>query len=689
MDLNHASNIGDFEMVKRLIESGVKVEYRSIYNCINNRYIDILYYLIDHNDNLNLLDSKGNTYLFYTVMYNLYEASKYLIEKGCNVNIINNDGLTPLYFSMFTDNSQLIELLINHANINIVNLNKDTLLHIASKRDNLYIAELLIKKGINVNALNVDNESAIFNCLKFFSYDRVVIENEEDYKTIEISFTNNIKIFDLLVRNGAWLNIKDFNKNSILHICKHNEIFKRLLKYDLNINDQNNNGFTPLHIITQKGNLEIVNLLIDKGALLDIKSNYGNTALHYAIQNKYEDVSKLLIDKGADVNIVNNQNVYPIHRAIDISSISIVKHLVENGADLDVKNHNGLNVLSMVCCHSNIEILRYLFRQDQMDSQCNFKCTALHYAVSRGNNEIIKFLIDHKANLNILDYRDKTPIYIAVIKGNIDIVEYLIKHGADLYFDKAKPNLLLQAACIEGYDDIMELLIREGMDIYSLDNRGNTLLHIAASKGHINSLKCLLKYDIVITTNDNKATPLHLACCNESIEFIKCLVDNIKDKEKHINEALANKHTCLYIAIEKKNIRLVKYLVSNGALVNIKDGIGNSPLHMAMYYDNEIIIRYLVYSNADIYIKNNLNISPMDIAIRNDRSNLMFIDYTNKTYVDKDELCKICLLIYNEHNLDSMVLYCNHRYCSLCIKGLQDNDINKCPTCKRFCIELI
>lgn len=689
--MHYACYIGDFELVKCLIENNILIDYDSMYNAIHNKHINILHYLIEHNNDLKRLDNMNNTYLHYTVINNLFEASKLLVEKGCDVNAKNKDNLTPLHCAMFTDNSDLIEFLINLANLNILDHEKNTLLHTAAKRDNIRIITLLLDKGLDVNALNVYNETPIFNTIKIEEYERVVLEKENRILQMKLTTVNNLEIFKLFVNRGALITLQDVNNNTLLHFCKHVEIFKLLLEYDFDVNHKNNNGFTSLHIASEKGNLEIINMLIDKGALLNIKTRFGDTPLHYAIQNEHEDASKLLIDKGADVNSVDNKNVYPIHRAINISSLSIIKHLIEHGADIDVKNNNGLNILSVVCCHNDIEIIKYLFKENQVNEQSHQKFTPLYFAIFKGNLDVVKFLIDHNADVNIKDEEGKTPIYTAVLKGYIHIVQYLIDHGADLYFDKSDPNLLLHTACTDGYNDIMDLLINKGMDVNSLDKDGNTLLYKAAYNNYLDVVKCLIKNNADVTIKITQYTPLHCACFNENVEMIKCLVEHAKDKTKYVNEGLANKQSSLHIVVEHKNIKLIKYLISNGALVNLKDISGNTPLHIAMYYyddhydDN--IIRYLVYANSDINIKNDLDESSLDIAKRKNITNLMYIEKVNETYVDKEESCKVCLQPYEDKK--TITLYCKHKYCVSCVEGLQNNNINTCPTCKRFCYDLI
>lgn len=66
-----------------------------------------------------------------------------------------------------------------------------------------------------------------------------------------------------------------------------------------------NNGNAPIHIAAQNGHLDLVNLLIEKKAEVNVQNKKGNTALHMAVGYDYYDVAKALIDAGADMELKN------------------------------------------------------------------------------------------------------------------------------------------------------------------------------------------------------------------------------------------------------------------------------------------------------------------------------------------------------------------------------------------------
>ena len=85
-------------------------------------------------------------------------------------------------------------------------------------------------------------------------------------------------------------------------------IARELINRGININNQDINGMTALHYLSDHFDLGIAKLLLEKGADVNIKDKHGNNALWYSIgNNKCNELSKLLGDAGADIY---SKNVY-------------------------------------------------------------------------------------------------------------------------------------------------------------------------------------------------------------------------------------------------------------------------------------------------------------------------------------------------------------------------------------------
>ncbi|XCA36371.1 MAG: ankyrin repeat domain-containing protein [Wolbachia endosymbiont of Armadillidium vulgare] len=135
---------------------------------------------------------------------------------------------------------------------------------------------------------------------------------------------------------------------------------------------------------------------------------------------------------------------------------------------------------------------------------------------------------------------------------------------------------------------------------------GATRLHSAASLGDLSKVATLVKHNAYIDTRDhNGQTPLHYTIQSGNTEVAKYLIDNganlnIRDNYYHkTNTQYVYYKTPLHYAIESGNTEIAKYLVDRGANPNIQDAYSKAPLYSAIYSGNAEIVKYLLDHNAD------------------------------------------------------------------------------------------
>lgn len=109
-----------------------------------------------------------------------------------------------------------------------------------------------------------------------------------------------------------------------------------------NIEAQDKAGENAMMLAALNGDLDLVKLLIAKGAEVNKK---GWAPLHYAAANGHDDVVKLLLDQSAYIDAGSPNGTTPLMMAARGNHISTVKLLLDNGADLNVKNQLGLTAL--------------------------------------------------------------------------------------------------------------------------------------------------------------------------------------------------------------------------------------------------------------------------------------------------------------------------------------------------------
>jgi len=238
--------------------------------------------------------------------------------------------------------------------------------------------------------------------------------------------------------------------NLVSYIKQNNiEGVRKLLQEGVDPNQlvpTNTGAVLPLFESVKSGNLNIVNLLLDKGADINIRNSVGYTALHAAIHRDNGPLIKLLLDRGIDPNIPGHKGENSLSFALDrqdrLDAIlpSVIELLVQNDVDPNSPDQNNQ--------------------------------TSLFYAVKRSNAPLIQFLLNNGANVNHLDNRRRNVLYYEIdsVEPSINIIKLLLDNGAD-------PNNALRIAIIEEVDmNIIRLLIEKGANVNYVDTKGENIL---------------------------------------------------------------------------------------------------------------------------------------------------------------------------------------------------------------------
>ena len=315
--------------------------------------------LIDLGANVNAQRSDDKvTPLILSAGWNNFMAVNLLLDHGADANIASVDACTPLHLAVMKGNQNVVKLFLEkNALVNTQDADGDSPLHTAVSKGFFYITKLLVKKGSNVNLQNKEGRTPLFLGVmnKHKQLIKLLIENEADvsieYKEICTKriclvrgkdrgragwhyvlvkkhllglFLKRTKAgslngadFGAVLRRG-WgkyppegtgdkiLEEGDFKEIpgvTILHIAsKENnepEIIDLLVKSGANVNAQDAEGFTPLHMATIHGNLKIVKKLVDLEADVDIVTTDGKTAAELAQLNEELEIEEYLESKMA------------------------------------------------------------------------------------------------------------------------------------------------------------------------------------------------------------------------------------------------------------------------------------------------------------------------------------------------------------------------------------------------------
>ena len=248
-----------------------------------------VYLLLDHGADVNIAEADGYSPLHIAVSNGFFDIAKHLVKKGSNVNLQNKEGSTPLFLGVKNKHEQLIKLLIeNEADVSIgckENSTDRTYLVRGKVRRRAAWHYVLVKKHLLGLFLKRTNGGSL-DVADFGD----VLRSGRGKEPPEGTTDKILKECDF--------KFKEIPGVTVLHIAskknKEPEIIDLLVKSGANVNAQDAEGFTPLHMAAIHGNLKVVKKLVDLEADVNIITTDGKNAAELAHLNEELDIEEYL-----------------------------------------------------------------------------------------------------------------------------------------------------------------------------------------------------------------------------------------------------------------------------------------------------------------------------------------------------------------------------------------------------------
>ncbi|MBT4884838.1 MAG: hypothetical protein HON55_01630, partial [Legionellales bacterium] len=338
--LNMATYFSHLDIAEFLIKKGAnlnakdKYGFTPIHLAIVQDNLELVKLFLGRDPNIiNTADNYANINpLHIAVSFGHIDIAEFLINKDADVNAKDKSGSTPMHMAIIQVDKKIAKGLIK-ALINIEKIDLDakdnkgyTPLHTAIERLNLGAAKAFITKGANINAK--DN--------KGYTPLHTAIEHR------------NLRSVNALIEKNADVNAKDNQGYTPLHMAvfqSETVILQALITKGANINANDNQGYTPLHIAAFQSETETLQALIKVEKIdLNAKNKQGNTPLHMAAIGGHIDIVKVLLEKGAEVGIKNSQDYTALNIAHQGDNQEIIK-LIETAMDSkDTPENKGMKL---------------------------------------------------------------------------------------------------------------------------------------------------------------------------------------------------------------------------------------------------------------------------------------------------------------------------------------------------------
>ena len=338
------------------------------------------------------------------------------------------------------------------------------------------------------------------------------------------------------------------NNRNILHLACINNKYNILLKYKNYIKyfiKGDNDGNTPLHLLLIGGYFNTFKKILPKiknqSNIFELINNNDETILY--LVNKYDNkLFQYLLNKVIDTNI-----------GFNIGSIPLLIYNIKQSQNINDINYNNVELL--IKKDADINYPKYM--------------PPLCYSLYEKKPYFLKLLIESKADINVTDKNEMTPLFIATENKDYDSVKLLIHHKANINnINTLTDDNIMKYAIVDKQDEIINMLLNNNFNLHSVDKYLNTSLHLAI----INQCNPEIIYRLIYNGDMNKKnlngeTPLHLLVKKYDIDIYDMILEN-----KKLDIFVEDKYnkTPLYY-IDKQHINNLMNIVISSYVKQLKE----------------------------------------------------------------------------------------------------------------------
>ena len=377
-----------------------------------------------------------------------------LESAGLDLGLPDDYGFTPLLAAIYAGDRLAIQFLMDRngviENINVCTTqDRDTPLSVTLRDRNYQLAAELVEAGAKID---VDVEAGY----------PILLDAVEK---------KDLKLFNFLLSHGAdveYRGVQPVNALALAASSGDYSLMKRIIKKGADVNTRGESGNPLLVEAVLEGDLKKARLLLENGAEVNVhcleNESMGLTSLSYAISQDASDIVNILFEYGADLDINGVDGDPLIYQAIAEADLVATQHFLDLGANPNIISREGKTPLEAAVSGENIDAVELLLagKADPSLAGRGLKSPLL-LAIENGNIAIANLLISYGAKF------DKQKLLAkAYGEFNTPLVSLLLEAGADPESAIPKSNeRLFDVAVREGANGAVRTLLDSGAVIGS------------------------------------------------------------------------------------------------------------------------------------------------------------------------------------------------------------------------------
>jgi len=401
-----------------------------------------------------------------------------------------------------------------------------------------------------------------------------------------------------------------------------------------------------LHWAASRGNAEIVDYLLGKGASADNEDSHGSTPILFAAGSGQQNtkVYEHLIAKGVNLKkSVNAEGANALLLAISNDpDLALTDYFISKGLDLNSSDVSGNNAFSYAARSGNIELLKKLLQKGvkpnanamlmaaqgsrrgantlelyQYLGSLNLQATVrgkdgenvLHSIVRRPNqNDIIEYFLSKGVDVNQTDEQGNTVLMNAAASNrNVAVFDLLLPRVKNINQQNGKGLSALTFAVRGNSPEVVEYLISKNADVKVLDKSGNNLAYYAVESYRPVSARFM-------APAQGRSGP-----AGPKPEDFDAKINLLKTAGLDIKAAQENENTLYHVAIAKNDVSILQRLAPLGIDINAKNKEGLTVLHKAaMLSKDDELLKYLLSVGAKKDLVTSFEETAFDLASENE-----------------------------------------------------------------------